>query len=60
MPKTRSSNALLTTLLDLIGSLLIILAVALAVAMVSLPLALGAAGVLLMLLSWLVDRRSRP
>lgn len=59
MPKTRSSNTLLTTLLDLIGSLLIILAVALAVAVLSVPLALGIAGVMLMLLSWLVDRRYR-
>ncbi|MFC0422267.1 hypothetical protein [Glutamicibacter ardleyensis] len=49
----------LTSILDLLGSLLVIIAIALAVAVFTVPGAIGAAGVLLLLLSWLVDRRSR-
>lgn len=49
----------LTTILDLLGSLLVIVAIALAVAFYTLPGALASAGVLLLGLSWLVDRRSR-
>lgn len=49
----------LTSILDLIGSLLVIAAIALAVAAYSLPGALAAAGVLLLVLSWLIDRRTR-
>lgn len=48
----------LTSILDLIGSLLVIAAIALAVAAYSLPGALAAAGVLLLVLSWLIDRRT--
>lgn len=61
--RTRSSEAgtgLLTTVLDLLGSLLVIVAVALAVAAYSVPGALGAAGLLTVLLSWFVDRRGSP
>lgn len=49
----------LTSILDLIGSLLVISAIALAVAVYSVPGALAAAGVLLLVLSWLIDRRTR-
>ncbi|MGP9031545.1 hypothetical protein ACT17S_00520 [Glutamicibacter mysorens] len=49
----------LTSILDLFGSLLVIAAIALAVAAYSLPGALAAAGVLLLVLSWLIDRRTR-
>ncbi|WP_313812373.1 hypothetical protein [Glutamicibacter sp.] len=49
----------LTSLLDLIGALLIIVAVALAVAVFTLPGALASAGVLVLVLSWLIDRRNR-
>lgn len=49
----------LTSILDLIGSLLVITAIALAVAMYTLPGALAAGGVLLLVLSWLIDRRTR-
>ncbi|WP_461634491.1 hypothetical protein [Glutamicibacter soli] len=62
MPKTRSSDPQtvgLTSLLDLLGSLLIIAAIALAVAMFSIPGALASAGALLLVMSWLIDRRKR-
>ncbi|KWR73322.1 hypothetical protein RN04_03510 [Arthrobacter sp. W1] len=49
----------LTSILDLIGSLLVISAIALAVAVYSVPGALAVAGVLLLVLSWLIDRRTR-
>ncbi len=49
----------LTSILDLLGSLLVIVAIALAVAVYTLPGALAAAGVLVLLLSWLIDRRTR-
>lgn len=49
----------LTSLLDLIGALLIIVAVALAVAMFTIPGALASAGVLVLVLSWVIDRRNR-
>ncbi|WP_434922929.1 hypothetical protein ACR9WD_05930 [Glutamicibacter sp. PAEs-4] len=49
----------LTSILDLIGSLLVITAIALAVAMYTLPGALATGGVLLLVLSWLIDRRTR-
>ena len=45
----------ITTALDLLGSLLVILAAALVVAVWSLPGALATAGALLLLLSLLVD-----
>lgn len=48
---------LVTTLLDLAGLLAVVLAVALALAVVSVPVAVGAAGVLLFGASWLIDRR---
>lgn len=48
---------LVTTLLDLAGLLAVVLAVALALAVVSVPVAVGAAGVLLLGVSWLIDRR---
>lgn len=47
----------LTTILDLLGSLLVIVAIALAVAVYTMPGALATSGVLLLVLSWLVDRR---
>lgn len=62
VPKTRSSDPQtvgLTSLLDLLGSLLIITAIALAVAMFSIPGALASAGVMLLVMSWLIDRRKR-
>ncbi|MGV2950877.1 hypothetical protein ACNPM8_01675 [Glutamicibacter sp. AGC46] len=43
----------------MIGSLLVISAIALAVAVYSVPGALAVAGVLLLVLSWLIDRRTR-
>ncbi|PRB69510.1 hypothetical protein [Arthrobacter sp. MYb213] len=49
----------LTSLLDLLGSLLVIVAIVLAVAVYTLPGAIASAGILLLGLSWLVDRRSR-
>ena len=49
----------LTSILDLLGSLLVIMAFALAVAVYTLPGALATAGVMLLLLSWLIDRRTR-
>jgi len=49
----------LTSILDLIGSLLVITAIALAVAVYTLPGALATGGVLLLVLSWLIDRRTR-
>ena len=47
----------LTSLLDLCGALLLILAVAVLVAQFTLPGALAAAGGLLLAFSWLLDRR---
>ena len=49
----------LTSILDLLGSILVIVAIALAVAVYTLPGALASAGVLLLVLSWLIDRRAR-
>ncbi|MEE2568596.1 hypothetical protein V1638_04190 [Pseudarthrobacter sp. J64] len=49
----------LTTMLDLVGALLLIVAVALAVAAWSVPAALGAAGAALLLLSWTVDKTKK-
>lgn len=49
----------MTTWLDLLGSLLLVLAVAVWVAQWTLPGALAAAGLLLLVLSWLIDRRQR-
>lgn len=49
----------MTTWLDLLGSLLLVLAVAVLVAQWSLPGALAAAGLLLLVLSWLIDRRQQ-
>lgn len=46
-----------TDLLDLIGLLLIIAAVALAAGLVFLPLGVGVGGVGLLGLSWLIDRK---
>jgi hypothetical protein len=48
----------LTTLLDLAGSLLIIAALAVAVAMFTIAGGLGVAGVGLLVLSWLIDQRA--
>lgn len=50
---------LVTTGLDLAGLLLVVAGVALAVATMSVPAALAVAGLLLLAVSWLVDRRSR-
>jgi VIT1/CCC1 family predicted Fe2+/Mn2+ transporter len=50
---------LITTILDLIGALLLVLAVAVWVAQFSLPAALAAAGLLLLGTSWLIDLRLR-
>lgn len=50
---------MLTTALDLIGALLIILAVAVLVWPVSVAGALALAGVGVLLLSWLADRKGR-
>lgn len=52
--------SLLTTVLDLVGALLLIVAIALWVAVWSLPAGIAIAGVGLLVLSWLVDRRGRP
>jgi hypothetical protein len=49
----------MTTWLDLIGLLLIVIAVGVAVGLVYVPGGLAAAGVGLILVSWLIDRR-RP
>ncbi|QIK83102.1 hypothetical protein [Sanguibacter sp. HDW7] len=49
----------LTTLLDLAGSLLIVAAIAVALAPVSLALALGAAGTGILALSWVIDKPRR-
>jgi uncharacterized membrane protein YqgA involved in biofilm formation len=49
----------LTTMLDLIGALLLIVALGLAVAAWSVPAALAAAGMSLLLLSWLVDKLNK-
>lgn len=51
---------MVTTVLDLLGSLLIILGVALAVAALSIPAALVLAGVLVLLLALVIDRKARP
>lgn len=51
---------MVTTVLDLLGSLLIILGVALAVAVWSIPAALVLAGVLVLLLALVIDRKARP
>lgn len=48
----------LTTLLDLGGSLLIIAALAVAVGVVSIAGGLGVAGIGLLVLSWLIDKRA--
>lgn len=48
---------LASTLLDLVGGLLIVAALALWVASFSLPLALAAAGAGMLLLSWLPESR---
>ncbi|WP_411732178.1 hypothetical protein [Paeniglutamicibacter sp.] len=49
---------MITTLLDLLGALLVLCAVALFVAQWSIPGALGAAGAGVLVLSWLIDRRA--
>lgn len=49
----------LTTLLDLLGALLLIIAAAVLVATWTTPGALAVGGVGLLVLSWLVDRRSQ-
>lgn len=49
----------MTTWLDLLGSLLLVLAVAVLIAEWTIPGALAAAGALLIVLSWLIDRRQR-
>lgn len=48
---------MVSTVLDLLGSLLVILGVALLVASWSLPAAFVAAGVLVLLLSFIIDRK---
>ncbi|MEJ1087045.1 hypothetical protein WDU99_01795 [Microbacterium sp. Mu-80] len=48
----------LTTLLDLVGSLLVIAALAVFVAMFTLAGGLAVAGVGLLALSWLIDRQA--
>ena len=48
-----------TTWLDLLGSLLLVLAVAVLIAEWTIPGALAAAGAMLIVLSWLIDRRQR-
>lgn len=48
----------ITSLLDLLGVLLILCAVALFVAQWTVPGALGVAGVGVLALSWLIDRRA--
>ena len=48
---------LVTSALDLLGALLVVVAVALFVAVWSVPAALLVAGVLVLFLSWIVDRR---
>jgi hypothetical protein len=48
-----------TTWLDLLGSLLLVLAVGVLIAEWTIPGALAAAGALLIVLSWLIDRRQR-
>ena len=49
---------MLTSILDLIGAVLIVLAVATFVAIWSIPGALAAAGVGVLATSWLIDRKS--
>lgn len=51
--------ALLTSVLDLVGMLLLVIALAVLVGTWSLPGALAAAGVGVLVVSWLVDRRKR-
>lgn len=48
---------MLTTVLDLVGALLIVGALALVVAAWSVPAAIGVMGVGVLVLSWLIDRR---
>lgn len=50
---------IVTTGLDLVGLLLVVAGVAMAVAAWSVPAAFGAAGVLLLAVSWMLTRRSR-
>ena len=50
----------LTSWLDLIGLLLIIVAAALAVGAFYLPAGVGVSGAGLLLVSWLIDRRRSP
>lgn len=49
----------LTTVLDLIGSALVVLGVAAALWLLSAPLALGVAGLMVLGVSWLSDRPKR-
>lgn len=49
---------MLTTVLDLLGFVLLVLAIALLVAQWSTPAALAAAGAGFLAVSWLVDRRA--
>ena len=50
---------LVTSLLDLVGLLLLVLGASVAVAAWSVPAGLAAAGLLLLAVSWLVDRVHR-
>ncbi|WP_168404742.1 hypothetical protein [Arthrobacter silvisoli] len=49
----------LTTILDLLGALLLIVALGLAVAAWSVPAALAATGAALLFLSWLADKLNK-
>ena len=51
---------MVTTVLDILGSLLVILAAALFVAAYSIPAAVALAGVLVLALSLIIDRKARP
>ena len=49
-------NRLITTALDLVGLLLVVAALSLLAATISIPLALGVAGAGTLAVSWLIDR----
>lgn len=51
---------MVTTVLDLLGSLLLILGAALFVAAFSIPAAVALAGALVLALSLIIDRKARP